>query len=529
MTDEHRDDIPAPDAPDREHLPALKDERPDVRAMHFPRSGAHRQPGVRWAAAAIAFTAAILILLQNINIFPTPQIEETEPESLIVSPQLTDPVLISSKLMLGAFELPFLDADTKETINKLVFAEESQQDLSAIDLLRMAILRGVAVDPASGIEMLSRAEERIERRTQEVANDATLSEADRETYAKLFDEVSSDIAFVRTVLTESLDAVDAYDLDQFTTRHGWFGRLLKTYGTEKGRQQRKLMAAQGARAFLILFVMITVVVCAFVVGCILAFVAWFANFQGHLHWRMRHPKGPIYLYAETFALFLGSFLALIVVTELAMLGASEKTAGVIGVLRMLAQAGLALLCFYPFFRTKRPDLISRDIGWHTGKGLTSEIFAGIIGYFAGLPIIALGVAVMALLVSVVSAFSDGSGGSGPTHPIVESYTRSSIEIFIAYFFAVIWAPFVEETMFRGYFFTYLRNRHGFILSGLLTAFVFAAIHPQGWMFIPALGSIGYVMAMLREWRGSLIAPMVAHAMHNATLVTFGVLLFKTLM
>jgi membrane protease YdiL (CAAX protease family) len=47
------------------------------------------------------------------------------------------------------------------------------------------------------------------------------------------------------------------------------------------------------------------------------------------------------------------------------------------------------------------------------------------------------------------------------------------------------------------------------------AFVFAALHPQGWTAIPVLMSIAVVLGILREWRGSSIASMTAHALNNA--------------
>jgi len=39
------------------------------------------------------------------------------------------------------------------------------------------------------------------------------------------------------------------------------------------------------------------------------------------------------------------------------------------------------------------------------------------------------------------------------------------------------------------------------------------------MLMPVI-SLGFGFAFLREWRGSLIAPMVAHFLHNATVLTF---------
>jgi membrane protease YdiL (CAAX protease family) len=54
--------------------------------------------------------------------------------------------------------------------------------------------------------------------------------------------------------------------------------------------------------------------------------------------------------------------------------------------------------------------------------------------------------------------------------------------------------------------------------------LFAAIHPQGWVGIPVLATIALVLATLREWRGSIVAPVVAHACVNGVTVTILVMM-----
>ena len=61
---------------------------------------------------------------------------------------------------------------------------------------------------------------------------------------------------------------------------------------------------------------------------------------------------------------------------------------------------------------------------------------------------------------------------------------------------------------------HLRRRWNWLISASVVALLFAAIHPQGWTLIPALGSIAIVLAALREWRGSIWAPIAAHATNN---------------
>ena len=76
-------------------------------------------------------------------------------------------------------------------------------------------------------------------------------------------------------------------------------------------------------------------------------------------------------------------------------------------------------------------------------------------------------------------------------------------------------------MFRGFLYRHMRqatSRGGFLLSVLCSAFVvsfvFAVIHPQGLLFVPALMAIALSLTLTREWRESLIASIVHHGLHN---------------
>jgi len=44
--------------------------------------------------------------------------------------------------------------------------------------------------------------------------------------------------------------------------------------------------------------------------------------------------------------------------------------------------------------------------------------------------------------------------------------------------------------------------------------LFAAVHPQGWTGAPVLAAMALSFALVREWRGSLVAPMLMHGMWN---------------
>jgi membrane protease YdiL (CAAX protease family) len=79
-------------------------------------------------------------------------------------------------------------------------------------------------------------------------------------------------------------------------------------------------------------------------------------------------------------------------------------------------------------------------------------------------------------------------------------------------------------MFRGVLYRHLRDATssvgyvGSVLaSALATSFVFAAIHPQGWIAVPALMSLAMAFTLAREWRGTLLPSMIAHGINNGLL------------
>jgi membrane protease YdiL (CAAX protease family) len=185
---------------------------------------------------------------------------------------------------------------------------------------------------------------------------------------------------------------------------------------------------------------------------------------------------------------------------------------------------LLLVPFWPLLRGQSWANHKHALGWTRGKGFIREIFAGVVGYLALLPIFIVGV-LFTLLLTILFAFVERiiapDAPSEPlTHPIMEQLAGGDFKtLLLLLSLAALWAPLVEETIFRGALYHHVRAKWRAAMSGLFVGFVFAVIHPQGFAAIPALMSLGFSFALLREWRGSLIAPITAHAMHNGFLVT----------
>ena len=100
-------------------------------------------------------------------------------------------------------------------------------------------------------------------------------------------------------------------------------------------------------------------------------------------------------------------------------------------------------------------------------------------------------------------------------------------ILLVFTLAVVAAPLIEEVMFRGLLYRHLRDLTArwriaisVAVSCLANALIFAIIHPQGWLALAPLAALAMGCCILREWRGSLIAPITLHFANN--LVAIGI-------
>ena len=78
---------------------------------------------------------------------------------------------------------------------------------------------------------------------------------------------------------------------------------------------------------------------------------------------------------------------------------------------------------------------------------------------------------------------------------------------------VIAAPLGEEVFFRGFLFGSLRGRMGFAPAAAISAASFALFHVTP-LLVVLMFFVGFALAWLYERRGSVVAPIGAHAMFN---------------
>jgi len=364
--------------------------------------------------------------------------------------------------------------------------------------IRVAILVGEVIGPDEAIDRLARIRESIQG---EQATPSTLLD-DLDTLDRVYagHSVTPDAA------------------TRLADRYGWFGRLAISFGQKPDDPTRSGVVGAARRVGFVLIGAFAVIGLAGLLGFALLITAIVLLALGRFRLRYRRPDAVTSLGVETLGVFLVSFLIVSVIVDLLR--------PVLGIQALWITWILALTPLWPVVRGMDWARFRQRIGWRRGQGVFVEIGAGIMGYVAGLPIVFLGV-LMTLALMAIWGWITGAAQGAPTHPLPDELINGGIGGTITLFIvATVWAPLVEESIFRGLLYDHLRGFAPAIVSALIVGLIFASLHPQGLLAVPALMSIGVVLSLIREWRGSLIASMTGHALNNGFVVTMLLLAFS---
>lgn len=147
-------------------------------------------------------------------------------------------------------------------------------------------------------------------------------------------------------------------------------------------------------------------------------------------------------------------------------------------------------------------------------GIRREDFLrGLKGGFFGYGAFALPVYLFIIAWGMLTQFFDFPKEANPIlEPLLEG-TSPKLTVLVLFLTCVV-APVSEEFFFRGMLYSALRERLGFPLAALISGVLFGVVHagPFNW---PPLVLIGIMLAYIYERTRSLLAPMVAHAVHNS--------------
>lgn len=143
-----------------------------------------------------------------------------------------------------------------------------------------------------------------------------------------------------------------------------------------------------------------------------------------------------------------------------------------------------------------------------------EIVSGVLAYCAYLVPL---VPIMILLSFLWSVLPE------QTNPLTEKAMDElsmweKISIFLQ---AAVFAPFIEEIVFRGLLFSVLWQRTGRVwLSAFASGYLFAVIHPQFLGGLVAITLLGTLTALLYAYTRSLLPCMIVHALNNGAVTLF---------
>ena len=151
----------------------------------------------------------------------------------------------------------------------------------------------------------------------------------------------------------------------------------------------------------------------------------------------------------------------------------------------------------------------RTMGW---RDLRIEGVNRVSGYLLCL----ISGSALAILISLAS----GLVGTDKKLPIQELFqTRESVLLVAAT--AVLVAPLVEETIFRGYLYPVLARTFGISFGVIFTGMLFGLVHSMqlsgGYGQIGLLMIVGIVLTYVRARTGTVLAPFLLHLGYNSLL------------
>jgi membrane protease YdiL (CAAX protease family) len=319
------------------------------------------------------------------------------------------------------------------------------------------------------------------------------------------------------------------DADVLRTRLGWFGDLACDLGDPEAMKRQ---AADAMQLVIWLGVFGVIFGLAGLTGVVLGIVLLVMSLLGKVRSRVE-PTTHHGVYAETFAIWMLAFFGFQLLLEPLTSLAADVGVGTVEELVLPASivaffASLVTLA-WPTVRGVRFATMRKDVGLHFGRGVV-EVFHGILAWMVAVPMLFIGAILMVFLTWLVE--SQTGETPAPSHPVQQAIADANFwGIVQIYVLASVAAPVVEETMFRGVFYSHLRGLMrtwatpiAMVLAALVSSVIFAAIHPQGLVAIPPLAGLAVGFCVAREVRGSLVAPMVAHGLSNALVMTLNVLL-----
>ncbi|MBX3380176.1 MAG: CPBP family intramembrane metalloprotease [Phycisphaeraceae bacterium] len=497
---------------------------PVVRPVHpgVPDPGT---PGMAWLAGLIAVVCfATVVYLNQVSTASSSTQKAAKAVSTQQAIDLADPVTLAMKMVVKLAHL-FDNGDQTSRAQWLAQAQSPVTDpakRSEVERVREAIVHAEILKGEDGAKEADRLFDAMESefadRPDRLARKLEEDEQER------IEQAKQDIATLRQVYSLG-GAGDAAPLTEeqrqrLIQRHDWFAKVAFTFGKPESDPERAaLLSGGGALIAGILLIVVAGLVAAMGgMGCSIAMVVLIAT--GKIRRRFVAPAPGGSFGWELLAAFLVAFLGFRVAATIlgAVLAGTGSPPAWYAYVALGGQWLVALSIFFPLLRGVKFGEYRKLVGWTAERGIFREIGAGIFGYLAGLPIV-FGALLFSLLLNFLIHWWSGKDAETPENPILEIAGRGDTILLVLLFtLATIWAPIVEETVFRGGVFRAMRAHVGFVVAAIASALVFGFMHGYQVQLLGPVIAIGLVFALIREWRGSIIGPMVAHFLNNATIL-----------
>jgi membrane protease YdiL (CAAX protease family) len=259
------------------------------------------------------------------------------------------------------------------------------------------------------------------------------------------------------------------------------------------------------------------------IGCCIAMIVMVATGKVKARFDPPAPGGSVYL--EMLPVFAAAFLGVKIGLSsiISVMYGTASTPDWMILASLGLQWMLVAIIAWPRLRGVPWSRARMDLGWHSGRGVLREMAAGLFGYFAALPLLFLAMAVTVVYMLIRNAMraSRGEPPAQPDNAILEIITKAgTAELVLVFLLATVWAPLVEETIFRGGVYRHLRSRVPMLVAAVISAIAFGVMHGYEFLMLLPVMTLGFSFALIREWRGSLVGSMFVHGLHNATVMCF---------
>jgi len=183
------------------------------------------------------------------------------------------------------------------------------------------------------------------------------------------------------------------------------------------------------------------------------------------------------------------------------------------VLVLASQAVGAAVCFAVLHRR----LSRNGEGW-TAVGLRRSPIRRSVLYIAAWPVIVLGLVLVVAVLAVAVGVAPPSDDRAPAGTATLDLLGGAWPAFVS---MVVFAPVMEELLFRGLLFGALQRRSALWIAVVVSSLVFAVAHINPAQIVTGL-VVGPYLAFMYHWLGSIYPGMVLHAMWNAAVLAIAV-------